>query len=526
MSSDKFETTASAPESNNNIEYGGESYDEETFAKAARKVVGENFASNPEIRTQSEILPYIGKQYNGERDIYDVLGYTKNPQIEDYRARYERGDIAERIVRLPAEDTWRHEPEISDKDEEEETAFQESVKQFVEQTSPYQYIRRTDVLSGIGQFGVLLIGAKEEGEETSLADPLEPGSLSGPEDIAFYQPFAQDSIETWDLGKEVDREPTDEMYNSPVNYNIDFSTLDEAESDLHDVHHTRLIHFPAGPRDESELKADPRLQTILNRLEDLDKVVGASAEMFWSGADRKFQFDISSDNATDISDAQLSKMDNEVQKLVHEMQQHVKTFNTDIEVIGGETPDPTGVVDSILKFIAGATGIPTRKLTGSERGELASSQDQANWYGQIENRQNTFAEPVILRPFIDRMIDLGVIEEPNGGTYEIEWPNLFELTELEETNIEESRSMVVKNISPGGDPSMLPTDYEEIFDYVENGDTIEFDEEMPEPEPLPEGEQLREMMDEGDMTDDSEQPDESDDEQSEDIQGNSWLPRT
>lgn len=503
------------------VTYNGNEYPEETFSQAARIAINnqsQNLGSGAEIRTPSDIIPQLGKQYGGDRDLYDVLGYPTDPSIETYRARYERGDIAERIIRMPAEDTWRHEPDVTDKDEQDDTAFQTSFEELVQKTSPFQYIRRTDVIAGIGEYGVLLIGTREEGDDTDLSDPLEPGSLDGPDDIAFYQPFAQDSIDDWNLGKEIGRDPTHERYNKPEIYELDFSTLDESEKDIERVHHTRLIHFPAGPRDESELKATPRLQAILNRLIDLDKVVGSSAEMFWSGADRKFQFDIKSDNAKDIPDTELGKMDDQVQKLVHEMQQHIKTFNTDIEVIGGDDPDPTGIIDSVIKFISGSTGIPGRKLTGSERGELASSQDQANWYGQIQNRQNTFAAPVILRPFIDRMIDLGVLDEPNNGTYDIEWPNLFELTELEETELQTNRSTVIKNIAPGGDPSMLPTDYEEIFAYVEDGDTIEFDEETPQPESLPEGEQLREMMDE------SENPTGSMTQESEEVQGNSWLP--
>ena len=47
----------------------------------------------------------------------------------------------------------------------------------------------------------------------------------------------------------------------------------------------------------------------------------------------------------------------------------------DVHELGGELQDPTGAIDNILKLISAGTGIPLRKLTGSERGELASTQD-------------------------------------------------------------------------------------------------------------------------------------------------------
>ena len=42
---------------------------------------------------------------------------------------------------------------------------------------------------------------------------------------------------------------------------------------------------------------------------------------------------------------------------------------------------------------------------------------------QIQERHEQFAEPSILRPFIDRLIWLGALPAPVG--YEVEWPSLF-----------------------------------------------------------------------------------------------------
>lgn len=479
------------------ISFNGSEYSEQSFVQASEYVMGNTaYNDSTHIRTPAEVARVFGKQYDGDRDVFEVLGYPDEPEIEDYRAKYERNDIAQRIVSMPAQDTWRHPPDIFDSDDDDETAFQNDLEQLTQQTRPWQNIRRADTIAGIGEFGVLFIGVREEldeGEEVDLSSPLEPDSLDSPEDITHYQPLAQDSIEEWDIGKEVGLDPSDPMYNKPVIYHLDFSTLDESEEDITRVHHSRLLHIPAGLRGESDVKADPRLQSIFNRLIDLEKVVGSSAEMFWAGADRKFHFNIDSQNATDIPDSELDTMDDEVQKLVHDMQSHLKTFNTNLEVIEGDDPDPTGIVDSLLKFISGATGIPLRLLVGSERGELASSQDRANWFGQVETRQNTFAEPVIIRPFIDKMIDLGVLSDPQDGTYDVEWKNLFELTELEQAEVHSTRSEVIRNISG---VALTP---EQTFDYVVDGTKPEFDGPQA-PQPFPDDQELMDLMP------DSEQP--------------------
>lgn len=495
------------------VSFNGDEYSEEAFAQASRLMINQgvtpqsNVGLDTQIRTPNQLQQVLGKSYGGDRDIYEVLGYPKEPEIENYRARYERGDIGQRIINLPAQDTWKNPPEVFDEDEESDTSFTNDLETLIDEYGLWGYTRRTDKVAGIGEFGVLYIGVREQGDETDIAEVLEPDSLDGPDDIEFFTPFAHDSIEDWRLGKELDEplDETEERYNLPVLYEIDFSEPDDEDEDTRFVHHSRLIHFPAGPRDESELKAPPRLRSVLNRLIDLDKVTGSSAEMFWAGADRKLQFDISSDNASDIPENELSKLDDEVQRLVHDMQQHIKTFNTDIEVIDGDDPDPTGIIDSILKFIAGAKGIPQRILTGSERGELASSQDKANWYGHIRTRQQTFAEPVLLRPLIDRLIALGAISEPNGGEYDVEWPNLFDLNELEQAEVERTRSEVIGNL-PG-----LALSGEEIFNYIKSGTEPDFENAPQNPSPLPDGSSLMDMDQEADISQvDTQQPQEGD----------------
>ena len=107
----------------------------------------------------------------------------------------------------------------------------------------------------------------------------------------------------------------------------------------------------------------------------------------------------------------------------------------DINRLEGKVADPSGPLEGVLNLIAGATGIPKRILLGSERGELASSQDEGNWVARIEERQQKFAEPLILRAFVDRLVWLGALPEPGSEGFKVEWPSLFAKSDEERANI-------------------------------------------------------------------------------------------
>lgn len=476
----------------NGEEYSSEAYKQavgviqrQQLATQARTSVGSSSTvGGSNIQTPGDIRSRFGQQFGTDRDVWDVLGYDKTVDATDYREKYRRQDVARRIVELPPKDTWREAPTVSDSDgEDQDSDFESSANDLIEQTLN-AYWRRADIAAGIGEYGLLFLGFADGAAD--LSEPVVEASSSDdlqatqpPEDLslAYLGVFAQDQVDGWQLGKDDDLSPTDPMYNRPVRYDIDFGDLDGDENDdeIEEVHWQRVIHIAEGAV-ESDLKGTPRLRPVYNRLMDLEKVVGASAEMFWTGADRKYHFDIR-DEYGDLSSDDLDALDEEVQKLVHELQPYIKTTGTDVNVLGGEEVDPSGVVDSTLKFISGATGIPLRKLVGSERGEQASTQDRANWFDTVRSRQVNFGEPQLLRPTIDRLVAVGVLPDPADGSYDVEWPNLFELTEVEESEVAFNRARAAQATAPQGNTDILPGGMAGAVEYVETG-------EFPDPAPI------------------------------------------
>ena len=380
------------------------------------------------VLQRSKLASALGKQFNGKRDIYEALGYQKNPKYDDYYSMYDRQDIAGRLIDMPSSATWRNEPDVVETDDEEKnTPFEQAWGDLSDRLRIWHYFERVDRLAGIGRYAVLVIGTKGE---TALNEPLLPNSLSSPDDILYVAPFSEQSapVESFCV------DPINERYGKPEYYKIDFQgDLRNEENKSTDsstlVHHSRVLHIAEGLL-EDEVYGRPRLKRVLNLLNDMSKVVGGSAEMFWQGAFKGLHASIDADADFDPSGVEAERLTEEIDEYIHGLRRYIRTRGMDITQLTGETPDPSGIFDVLVSLIAGASGIPKRMLLGAERGELASSQDEINFNANIAERQQHFAEPLVLRPFIDRLIEYGALPEPKEP-YEILWPNLFALSEVE-----------------------------------------------------------------------------------------------
>jgi hypothetical protein len=461
--------------------------------------IGSGFpgASESDAVTRKLIARRAGLSFDRQRDYYGVLGYERTPLAEDYYVKYLRNDIARTIVDKPAKASWKERPHIIDDeneggDDEDVTDFERAVSRLFDEHRLLHYLERADKATGIGEYGLLLLGLRD-GEDVDLDEKAEPDDYdslldtedaSENDDLAYLATFTQASV----TNINIERDPTKPRYGLPEKYQIQFESGDTRTTKT--VHHSRVIHIAENLL-ENEVFGRPRLEPVLNRLEDLEKVLGGSAEMFWRGADRKLQMNYTGDGKPRDSDTLQTR----AEELTHGLRNVLPTSNVDINEIGGEDVDPSGIVKQELKHIAGAVGIPLRMLTGSERGELASTQDRATFYEGIAQRREQFCEPKILRPTLDKLIRYGILPKPEGGTYTVEWTPLFELNELERAELMSQKAKAIKASSPMGDPAQIATVPElrsEIFDWKpERGSEV--DEVSPD-----EGE---DTGDEGDTSD-------------------------
>ena len=128
-----------------------------------------------------------------------------------------------------------------------------------------------------------------------------------------------------------------------------------------------------------------------------------------------------------------------------------------LESLAQQVADPKSHVDIQIQMITSITGIPKRILTGSERGELASSQDRDNWFDLIDGRREEFAEPQIVVPFVDRMIEFGVLPEPEEE-YAVVWTDLRTASDKDKAEVGKIRSESLKSYvgTPGAQDTIPP----------------------------------------------------------------------
>lgn len=378
-----------------------------------------------ELRTLSDLggramlAALAGKAFHGKRDLFEALGFDRELTVEKFRARYKRNGIAKRIVESGPKATWRGGAElIEDEDPDVSTDFEETFVKLDERLHVWATLCRLDILAGIGRYAVLLVGAP--GDVTSEM----PKTLSA-EDVLYLQPYGEDDavIKTWD------EDPASPRFGQPTSYALT-RTNGNVRSTVLNAHWTRCIHVASDVLDEN-VYGQPRLECVWNDLDNLEKVVGAGSEAFWQRVNRglALKLDPEADFSaeTDTGKARQKALKKELDDYEHKLKRIIALQGVEIQELGGDVSNFAGQLDGILTILAGSTGIPKRILLGSERGELASTQDATNWDTQIEDRRDQFAKPYVLSPFVTLMIDLGVLPEPEQ--WEVRWPSLVQLDE-------------------------------------------------------------------------------------------------
>lgn len=393
------------------------------------------------------------------RDVYAAAGYDKTIRYDQYLSRFLRQDVAQRIVAAAVDDTWRKPPSLLDGlDVEtglENTPFTDGWLRMVQSARDgaetrrglIHYLARLDLISRIGRYGVLYLG---------LADGMEPnqpataGSLRAPEDLAFVGVYDEGSakIVKWDTDKASPRYGKPEMYQLTTGSDGQVVTLN--------AHWTRCIHV-ADNALTSDIYGVPALEAPWNRLIDLDKIMAATGEAGWMQMQPGYLF--STKDGYELSADDADERQEQMDEFVHGLRRFLEMNGYEATTLSGSLQDPSGAVNNILKLISAATGIPLRKLTGSERGELASAQDDDNWIDVIEARQQKHVTPVIIEPVVNRLIWLGALPQPTSGAYAVWWPSLRQKNPTQQAQIADVNASALQKIGATVDPRVFAETY-------------------------------------------------------------------
>lgn len=369
-----------------------------------------------------------GLSFRGARDYYEVYGYKRALTAEDFLGKYQRQDIAGRVVDTPPEGTWAFPPTIVDNDAVA-AVWQELVDRQI-----VPAIQQADKLCAFGQFSILMIGM--------------PGTLTSPapkvtlDKISYFTAYGTMSVKV----KEFETNRASERFGLPTMYTVS-SEEDKSTGAVRqnfDLHWTRAVHITDIPI-QGRLYSAPRMERVFNLLDDILKVAGASAETYWLAANRGLQVDVDKEMTFEPADAE--KLTEELEEYQHQLRRFIRTRGVKINNLGSDVSDPSGSFTALMSLLASATSIPQRILMGAEAGQLASAQDRANWAEYLERRRTNMAEPYILRPIFRHLELIGVLSAGQSRKIKFEWPPAFRQNPLEASQTMSAKARALINLS-------------------------------------------------------------------------------
>ena len=415
-------------------------YNKKTKAELMAMVKDMNTMTS-QIVNRANLFKQAGLSYGGDRDLFQALGYPQSSSLtyDDYFNRYDRQEIAAAVINRPVNATWRGGVDIVESDDDKDTALEVAWDELYKRLKLQSTFTRLDRLTGIGRYGVLLLGLDDVKIKEDFLKPVTPGKRK----LLFIKPLSENSA----VIKSFEEDSTNERFGQPLIYEITTSDPNTSASAQIQVHWSRVIHVADGLL-ESEIYGTPRLKPILNRLFDIEKITGGSGEMFWRGARNWFQGLIDKD--FQMTQTMIDALQDQINEVEHNQRRIVVNEGVELKALEQGMHDPNNHLDIQIQMISAETGIPKRILTGSERGELASSEDRDNWFDLIDSRREEFAEPLIVIAFIDRMILYGVLPKPKEK-FSVVWVDLKATSDKEKAEtgktISEALSFYTSNLA-------------------------------------------------------------------------------
>lgn len=412
-----------------------------------------------EVLDRMRFARRAGLQYGTKRDVYDVAGYPGLSDLDGpdgfdyYWDRYERDEIAGRIVDLAPQVCWSKPPRLGEPDIDGDTPLTTAFDEMANRVSLWRTFERADKLARLGRYGALLIGVRGDGDDAALAGEMP--RLAGPQDVLYLSPFAERHARI----SEFEDDPTSPRYGLPRMYELDLSVgvtsqMTRGSATTVFVHHSRILHLAEGLL-EDDVFGRPVLKRVFNRLLDYEKIAASTGEGYWQLAARILTAQL--DPNAEVDDRTITAMGGALEEIMHDLRRQFVGQGAKLEWLGGEAIDPTGAAKMYERMIAAGSDIPAKILFGNEAGERASTEDQKQWLSWNQGRQEVYCEPAFLRAFVDRMIQYNGLPTPRAG-YFFDWPPLFAQDEKEIAETNRLKAEVAKALTPiGGNPTDLVT---------------------------------------------------------------------
>jgi hypothetical protein len=410
----------------------------------------------------------------GRNDIDDECGYPKGGlDASGYQVWYDGDAIANRVAEVYPLECWQVQPEVyEDENEEHTTEFEDAVaalnRQLRDEDGEESYYQdaagspimsdllRADIACGIGRFGITLLGL-DDSRELDQPAVYRPGQR-----LLFMEVLPESLVRISDT--ETSR--SSPRFGRPTYYEVtladpaggglvtnaggDRNGLVGAAGDTPTVsakvHWTRVVHNVDNLA-SSKVLGIPRMQTVLPQIINLRRLYGGSTVMYWNGALPGLSIESDPSLGGDI-EVDVPEVKDEVEQYLAGLQRVMFLNGLSAKSLAPQVVDPSPQMTRQIEAICIKLGIPVRVFKGSERGELASTQDDDAWNDRLRDRQNRHVTPRIIIPFFRRLINLGVLPRPKG--FSVFWPDITSRSEMQKAQIVVQRTAALANYVGGG----------------------------------------------------------------------------
>jgi len=406
------------------------------------------------VNASTSRLEALMQQIDPKRNIDKELGYPDELTLQDYTKMFEREGYGNRVVTLKPNGCWATPPTIRENEDSNETTFEADLNRVIKDVNLFSYFLRADILSGIGSYGALLLGF-DDGEDLTVPISGVGGDGKKEGDAKHSLMYVRALGEKEVTVHKVVTDPKSPRNGLPEMYNVQMVTPTERSgttgSSDKPIHWSRIIHLAEGLL-ANEIYGSPRQKCVFNYLYNVQKILGGSAEMYWMGAFPG----LSLETQPDMADAEID-MDT-VKQSLFDYQNKLKRFlvlqGLNAKPLDVQIASPKEHMDVQIDGICATIECPKRIFLGSERGELASSQDTISWNGKLMGRNENYLTPYVVRPTIDRLVMTGVLSEP--ADYEVVWSDLNSATDAQQAEVAGKTTESLAKYVQGDVESVMP----------------------------------------------------------------------
>lgn len=363
---------------------------------------------------------------------WDAFGWNENPQFLDYYRLWERGGLAHGAISRTVTKCWQDNPSIDQGDIDEgdrpRTPWETKFAKFAKTFDLWGVMREADTRRCVGHYSALIL---QIADNQTWDKPVMGGRAKRLVKI----------IPAWEgqlYPTEYQMDQTKADYGEPTMYTFSEGAVGVANNRAAATFAGRLLQIHP---DRVVILGDithgiPMLRAGYNDFANLEKILGGSGESFLKNAARQIAIEFEREvDLEDIAHAHkvplkdLRKVYDQVTLgLNRGIDQTIVTQGAKVNPLTTSVPDPEKHFEASCMSAAASIMIPLMIWIGSQTGERASTQDQADWANTCQGRRVHMLTRDIER-VVNRLIALRLVDPIEDFT--VAWSELGEATQAE-----------------------------------------------------------------------------------------------